>query len=113
MVVMMNVRPGPDNMHPGSDKELHDAFTPAHITARAGQTVTTTVYGHNTDAHSFTMPDWNHNVVIPGVKHEGVLTVTTLRCTANKAARITGSAYCPVTAPTAAPWPTTTPWPGR
>ena len=75
MVVMMNVRLGPD-------RKLHDAFTPADITAPAGQKVTVTVYSYDTDAYSFTVPDWNLTVVIPGVKHEGVPTVTTFSFTA-------------------------------
>lgn len=61
---MMNVRLG-------SDKKLHDAFTPADITAKAGQKIIVTVYSYDMDAHSFTVPALSLNVVIPGVKHEG------------------------------------------
>ena len=65
MVIFPGVRLGPDGT-------LHDAFTPADLTALAGQKVIVTVYNYDTGPHSFTAPSLHLNVLIPAARRAGV-----------------------------------------
>jgi plastocyanin len=75
MVIMPGVRLGPDN-------RMHDAFTPADITAVAGQEVIVTVYNYDTGTHSVHAPALHLNVLIPGARHAGAPAVRTFMFTA-------------------------------
>jgi len=68
-------------VHLGTDKKLHDAFTPTDIVARVGQKVVVTVYNYDQGSHSFTAPTLHLNVVFPAATRAGVPTVTTFSFT--------------------------------
>lgn len=69
----------------GTDKKMHDAYTPTDFSAKAGQPVIVTIYNYDTAKHSFTAPALHLNVIIPGARRDGVPAVKTFRFTVNKA----------------------------
>ena len=71
-------------VHLGTDKKLHDAFTPTDITAQVGQKVVVTVYNYDQGSHSFTAPALHLNVVFAAATRAGVPTVKTFSFTVEK-----------------------------
>ena len=72
-------------VHLGTDKKLHDAFTPTDIVARVGQKVLVTVYNYDQGSHSFAAPALHLNVVFAAATRAGVPTVKTISFTVGKA----------------------------
>lgn len=72
-------------VHLGTDKKLHDAFTPTDIVARVSQKVVVTVYNYDQGSHSFTAPALHLNIVFAAATRAGVPTVKTFSFTVGKA----------------------------
>ena len=73
----------------GSDKRLHDAYTPAVLTGIAGRPLTVTVYNYDTDAHTMISAPLHLQVTIAGAKRKGVPSATTFTFTPAKAGSYT------------------------
>src|SRR2546421_12026433 len=78
MVIVPGVHLGPDHM-------MHDSFTPADLTAPAGEKIIVTVINYDTGWHSFTAPSLHLNVLIPRARRSGVPAVQVFSFTVHRA----------------------------
>jgi len=80
--VTMVIVPG---VHFGPDHKMHDSFTPADLTAPAGEKIIVTVINYDTGQHSFTAPSLHLNVLIPRARRSGVPAVKVFSFTVHRA----------------------------
>jgi Cupredoxin-like domain len=66
LAVNMTVKSDTEHGKKGPDGQWHDAILGGNLTVKAGQTVTVTVASYDDSAHSYTAPDLNLNVKLPG-----------------------------------------------
>ncbi len=66
--VKMTVKSDTQHARKGPDGQWHDAILGGNLTVKAGQAVTVTVSNYDDAPHSYTAPDLNLNVKLPGAK---------------------------------------------
>ena len=71
LAVNMTVKSDTQHGKKGPDGQWHDAILGGNLTVKAGQTVTVTVANYDDAPHSYTAPDLNLNVKIPGASKTG------------------------------------------